>query len=248
LVVATFVTTAKNAHYIFRHQAVLRCAARAYTTAMEFVFVVPREKLFPDSYPHGVLPFTGNASDSETFAEAFEARAMEHGFFVERRYAELTPSLQQIIPYGVVCCGDEILLVKRLKKGGESRLHDKLSIGIGGHINPIDGEHPTHTLFTAATIRELEEELSIEGTFTARAVGVLNDDTNPVGAVHVGLVQIVQVCGSVQIREKDQLEGQLTSINELRTALSEGGNFETWSQLLIDRLDELLPLPVTTLT
>lgn len=228
---------------------------------MEFVFVVPREELFPHFYPHGLVPFgsaEGESSKSETTLDkrAFEETASERGFFVERAYAERTPSLQQIIPYGVVCQGDEILLVKRLKKGGESRLHDKLSIGIGGHINPIDAERAAEhdsggastasELFTAATVRELEEELSIEGTFAAQTVGVLNDDSNPVGAVHVGLVQIVQVSGAVRIREEDQLEGHLTSVNALRQSLREGGNFETWSQLLIEHLDEFVPHPVIT--
>lgn len=212
---------------------------------MEFVFVVPREELFPDFYPHGLMPFGGKTIERKNF----ETTALEKGFFVERDYAERTPNLQQIIPYGVVCCGEEVLLVKRLKQGGEARLHDKLSIGIGGHINPIDSEsqEPSRDLFTAATMREIEEELNIDGTYAAQAVGVLNDDTNPVGAVHVGLVQVVRVRGTVTIREQDQLEGELTSISGLRESLANGGNFETWSSLLIDHLDELLLHPVTTL-
>ena len=145
-------------------------------------------------------------------------------------------------------CGEEVLVVKRLKKGGEARLHDKLSIGIGGHINPIDAEKDDLDLFTAATLRELEEELFIDGTYTTKAVGVLNDDSNPVGAVHVGLVQIVQVRGAVRIREQDQLEGSFHTTAQLTETLEAGGNFETWSQLLIDRLGELHPHPVTTLT
>jgi predicted NUDIX family phosphoesterase len=212
---------------------------------MEFVYVVPRELLFPHYYPHGLQAF-----GKDLGREEFEERALEHGFFVERPYAERSPHLKQIIPYALVCCGDEILMVRRLNKGGESRLHDKLSIGIGGHINPIDIDNETSehlaaggetNLFTAATARELHEELAITGDFSARAVGLLNDDSNPVGAVHLGLVQVVQVRGSVTIREVDQLEGRLMRTSKLQALRADGANFETWSALLVDSLDELIP-------
>jgi len=211
---------------------------------MEFVFVVPRESLFPDCYPHGLLSFGEEGFERE----AFETRAQEAGFFVEREYAERTPSLKQIIPYALVCSGQEVLLVRRLRQGGEARLHDKLSIGIGGHINPVDAGHSELGLFEAASQRELLEELHIDGPTRSETWGILNDDSNPVGAVHVGLVQVVHVRGSVRIREEHQLQGELTSVDGLRAAAREGGAFETWSQLLLDRIDELFPHPVPTLT
>jgi predicted NUDIX family phosphoesterase len=220
---------------------------------MEFVYVIPREALFPDFYPHGLVPFgVDDQSDSEALTLGhFESVAEREGFFVERQYAERSPHLKQIIPYGVVVCEDRILLVKRLAQGGEKRLHDKLSIGIGGHINPIDSTSGSGGdgdikktdlgLFDAATLRELTEELFIEGPHTTRTVGVLNDDSNPVGAVHVGLVQVVQVRGTVDIREKDVLEGEWVTSDELRERLAAGANFETWSQLLVDQIDSFLP-------
>jgi predicted NUDIX family phosphoesterase len=221
---------------------------------MEFVFVVPREELFPDFYPQGWTPFGAGDDAGVISRESFESRALRAGFFIEREYAERTPSLKQVIPYGVVTCGERVLLVKRLKQGGESRLHDKLSIGIGGHINPVDAgcaanrEEALEDLFRTATVRELEEELSIDGTFTARAVGLLNDDSNSVGAVHVGLVQWIQVHGTVRIREQDHLAGEMTSARQLREQLAAGANFETWSHQLIENLDAFLPQPVATLT
>ena len=51
---------------------------------------------------------------------------------------EEDPSYRQIIPYVVLTRGDEVLVLRRLKKGGEKRLHGLLSIGVGGHINPVD--------------------------------------------------------------------------------------------------------------
>ena len=216
---------------------------------MEFVYVVPRGELFPQCYPHGLTPFGAGIDRGP-----FEKTALQRGFFVERRYAEVTPSLQQIIPYAMICVEEQVLLVRRRKAGGEVRLHDKLSIGIGGHVNPIDAEAPGDhqpaggsatgipaDLFKSATAREIGEELLIDGNYTVRAVGVLNDDSDPVGAVHVGLVQVVQVRGSVSIREQDQLEGSLVTSAELHRLVAEGANFESWSRLLVEAIDDLLP-------
>ena len=218
---------------------------------MEFVLVVPRQALFPELYPHGLVPF---GSDAErglggTSLAHFEAALAREGHFVQRSYAERTPSLKQIIPYSLVECGNKLLLVRRTTKGGDARLHNKYSIGIGGHINPedLDGSTATQDPVDAGTRRELSEELAIAGDFTVRRVGLINDDSNAVGAVHVGVVQVIHVQGTVEIREREQLEGRLVSIEELATLLAQGANFETWSKLLIDRIDELLPKPFAAL-
>jgi predicted NUDIX family phosphoesterase len=227
---------------------------------MEFVFVVPRTALFPDCYPHGLAAFgeqppSAGGSDDRLSLTALEAAVAHDGFFVERAYAERTPSLKQVIPYSIIVCDERVLLFQRLATGGEKRLHGKLSIGIGGHINPEDldegqrspssDKKPARSPIAAGTRREIAEELDVRGTYTVRSVGLLNDDSNPVGAVHVGVVQVVYVDGSVEIRERDQLEGRLVTVDELQTLLDGGANFETWSRLLVPRLDELLKLPLS---
>jgi predicted NUDIX family phosphoesterase len=217
---------------------------------MEFVFVVPRAALFPECYPHGLAPFGERAMSESpaagpTLAELETAVAHE-GFFVERAYAERTPSFKQVIPYSIIVCDGRVLLFQRLATGGEKRLHGKLSIGIGGHINPedLDGASDAQrSPIAAGTRREIAEELDVRGTYEVRCVGLLNDDSNPVGAVHVGVVQVVYVSGSVEIRERDQLEGRLITCEELKSLHDDGANFETWSKLLVPRLDELLNLP-----
>lgn len=211
---------------------------------MEFVFVVPRDALFPDCYPHGFQPFgTGpGTADAAQFQRVIE----QHGFFVERAYAERSPHLKQVIPYGLIEVDGRVLVVKRTKRGGDARLHDKYSIGIGGHLEPRDlvtardGGVPGRDPLPAGTIRELEEELLVRGVYEVRPIGWINDDSNPVGAVHVGVVQLVHVEGSVEIREKEQLEGRLSSIEEISALLDRGADFETWSKLLVPRLGELL--------
>jgi len=214
------------------------------------------------------LPFVeGSASEAaksgepaKTFRLAeFEAAVARHGFFVERAYAERQPQLKQVIPYSVIECAGRVLLFRRLATGGESRLHHKHSIGIGGHINPEDlvaapdlagngSPRSSRNPIDAGTRREVEEELAVRGTYVIRRLGILNDDSNPVGAVHVGVVQLITVQGSVEIRERDQLEGRLVEADELGNMLAQGANFETWSGLLIPRLDEILSKPIAVVT
>jgi predicted NUDIX family phosphoesterase len=207
---------------------------------MEFVLVVPRRDLFPQHYPQGFVAF-----DDGHRVETIERSVQAHGFFVERERAERDPELKQVIPYTLVTRrgenGDtEVLLLRRLARGGEARLHDKLSIGVGGHLNPVDADGDRAALLDAGTRRELTEELAIDGALEWRRAGLLNDDSNPVGAVHVGLVQVARAHGDVSIRETDVLAGEFTTPAHLAQLLAQGANFETWSALLVERLTDLI--------
>ena len=216
---------------------------------MEFVLVVPRRDLFPASAPQGFVPFAEERAWTE-----FERVVREQGFFVERERAECDPELKQIIPYTIVTRSPaqgavppseelEVLLMKRLARGGERRLHDKLSIGVGGHVEPIDAEGDRGAVLERGTRRELGEELAFEGELAWRRVGLLNDDSNPVGAVHVGLVQVARASGAVAVREADVLSGEFAAPRALRELLEGGANFESWSARLVERLAELIHEP-----
>lgn len=204
---------------------------------MEFVYVLPRTSLFPDCYPLGLLPFGTGVDQYDQ--QRFEALLAGEAYFVERAWAERQPSVKQVIPYNVVLCDGRVLLMRRTS-GGDARLQDKHSIGAGGHVNPVD-QAEGESVLDACTRREIEEELDVRGTWTVRRIGLINDDTNSVGAVHVGLVQVVEILGTVAIKETDRMEGRLVPVEDLRGLLARGANFETWSRLLVERLDELLP-------
>ncbi len=224
---------------------------------MEFVFVVPRTALFPEHAPHGLSLF--GPRDEDWSREAFDSCVQTEGFFVERPYAERTPTLKRVIPYTVVVRGEEVLLLQRTKGGGDARLHDKLTIGVGGHVNPIDampsgtagdqGKSPGADRvldpLPAATRREvMDEELIVTGETRLVPIGLINDDSNPVGAVHVGFVQVLHLLGGdAQIREVDQLRGEFVPYSTLQSRQEEGANFETWSSLIVPHLDQILALP-----
>lgn len=154
----------------------------------------------------------------------------KHHRFLPRHEMEEDTSYKQIIPYVVLRRGEDIYVLRRLKKGGETRLHGLLSVGVGGHINPVDGAGGTDALMEGLR-REVDEEVSIERELTIRTLGVINDDTNAVGSVHLGFLFELEVQGEVSIRETEKLEGEWVSKSEL-AKLSE--QMETWSQIAME--------------
>ncbi len=158
-------------------------------------------------------------------------------FFMDRAAAEEDPTHKQIIPYCVFRHGDRVLHYTRGKAGGESRLHAKLSVGVGGHVNPVDmGEgRRGPDAYHAAVSREIDEELAITGRHEHRIIALLNDDTNPVGQVHLGVVHLVDLeSDAVTSREDALAELAFAPLGELNGPLFD--RLETWSQFCIRHL------------
>ena len=201
---------------------------------MEFVFVVERDDIFPGFYPHGFLSLEDNR---EIFTD-MDLSMLGGGFFVERSMAERRIDWKQIIPYTVLRKGDDVWVMTRGRSGGEPRLYDMLYIGIGGHINPFDavaGEE-YYSPWKIAACREFSEEAVVTlagekmhfGTSDFSRIGLINDDTNPVGAVHLGLVYEVVVPDRVKVQTED--EGHWVHVDDLDDL--ETGELETWTHLV----------------
>ena len=117
--------------------------------------------------------------------------------------------------------------MERTDAGGDQRLHGKASIGVGGHLNPVDDGEDA---LMAGLRREWAEELVTEWTPDFGLVGMLNDDSNPVGAVHLGVVFAVEADGrAVEVRERDKLTGAFVAPEAVQAAWD---RLETWSQLV----------------
>lgn len=195
----------------------------------EQVYVVPRRELFPDGVPHGFVPLEARWID----------RIYDRGFFADRDRVEDDPTLKQVIPYAVLARAGDVFLFRRTNGGGEKRLFNLRSIGVGGHVNPEDAGD----VVRAGLRREVEEELSLpSAAWEPRILGLLNDDSTPVGEVHVGVVAlVVPGPGPVAVREEDTMTGSFVGRDELMALHArERGTFESWSALLLDRLDEVL--------
>lgn len=185
----------------------------------ELVLVVPRATLVPGDGWRGVRP--------GDLAHELEVVARE-GRFMRRGDAEEDPSHKQVIPYLVLRDGERWFLMRRTRAGGDARLHDLWSIGVGGHLNPGDGD------VAGGLAREWAEEVEADFVPEYRPVGLLNDDTTTVGAVHVGFVYVADAAGrSVAIRETDKLAGAFATTDEVEAVR---GDLETWSRLAFDAL------------
>lgn len=152
--------------------------------------------------------------------------------FIPRPDAENDPSYKQIIPYVILTRNGEVFCTRRLKKGTEARLHGLISMGIGGHINPCDGDAGDELLMRGLE-RELFEEVAIEKRGELIPCGFINDDSNAVGSVHLGLCYKTEVEGAVAVKETEKLEGFWSTAAELS---ARRGELETWADIALGAL------------
>ena len=185
----------------------------------ERVLVLPRESV-PGGCDFGGIRLADDLA-------ALRGAVQLHGRYLDRPVAEENPDFKQLIPYVVVRDGASVFLMERTDAGGDPRLHGKASIGVGGHLNPVDeGADP----LLAGLRREWSEELVADWEPEFRLVGLLNDDSNPVGAVHLGVVFTVDAAGRpVEVREQDKLRGRFVPVAAVFAAVA---RLETWSQLV----------------
>jgi len=190
---------------------------------MEYVLSVKTALLAPYLTKNGLI--TGQE-------EAITRLILERHEFLPRPAAEEDPAYRQVIPYVVICRGEEVFATRRLNKGGEKRLHGLLSLGVGGHIDRLsDGDGAD--VLTRGLLRELDEEVFMENRGALRFRGVINDSSNAVGSVHLGLFYTLETAGAVAVRETEKLEGLWIPRSRLAELAEQ---METWSQILVPEL------------
>ncbi|HET7702786.1 MAG TPA: hypothetical protein VFK35_05260 [Candidatus Limnocylindrales bacterium] len=194
----------------------------------ELVLVVPTADLIAEI--GGGRAWHGIREAGETdLADLIRRR----GAFHPRAAMESDPSWKQVIPYPVLRDGSSWFLMRRTRAGGDARLHDRYSIGVGGHVNPEDGGLDGD--LRGALRREWHEELVVDFVPEFRFIGLLNDDSTPVGEVHVGLVFEGDAAGrAVAIRETDKLTGSFVGAADV-AAVSD--RLETWSRIAFELLE-----------
>ncbi|HSK53101.1 MAG TPA: NUDIX hydrolase [Clostridia bacterium] len=185
----------------------------------ELVFVVPRAVIVDEASWYGI-----RTDDLGGFSAALE----RDGRYEPRAAMEVDPSFKQVIPYLVLRDGERFFLMRRTRAGVDARLHDRYSIGVGGHLNPGDGG------LLGGLRREWAEELVATFEPEFRLVGLLNDDTTDVGSVHLGAVYVADAAGRpVAIRETDKLSGAFAEPAEVAAVAD---LLETWSRLAFEFL------------
>jgi predicted NUDIX family phosphoesterase len=199
----------------------------------EEVLVVER-RVFED-----VGTFQGLQFDVDKYIKKLFVRGVSR--FMTRSQVEKDPSFKQIIPYVIMSHNGKYLTYVRGVRAGETRLVAKRSIGIGGHINPVDDlplyNNDFYKTYLDAVNREVAEEVSVETTHTDCIVALLNDESNEVGSVHLGIVHFWTLA-EPKVSRKEQMITQMTFMTptELQQVKD---TMETWSQLCLSGLDEM---------
>ena len=184
----------------------------------ELILVVKRDQLLGNQTWHGIKEV-----DFDNYLETIQQKKE----FLPRGIMENDPSYKQIIPYLVFKFEDKYFLMQRAAKASETRLRNKYSLGIGGHIRQED--MTTDSIFDWAK-REFHEEINYSGNLTIKPLGVLNDDTNDVGKVHIGFVLLLQG-DSAEISIKSELKcGTLVTLDE---CAAYHDSLDSWSQLVL---------------
>ena len=185
--------------------------------------------------------FNGLALDTQKYLDKLFAPGVPR--FMPRPQAEKDPSFKQLIPYVIMTCNGKYLSYVRGKRAGETRLVAKRSIGIGGHINPIDADNSSlfaylFENYLTAVQREVAEEVSVETNHADKIVALLNDDSNEVGQVHLGIVHLWTL-DEPKVNRKEQMITQMgfMSIPELQLVRD---TMETWSQICFDGLAKMV--------
>jgi predicted NUDIX family phosphoesterase len=163
-----------------------------------------------------------------------------NNFFLRRSLAEKDPDHKQIIPYVLLAHGERVLFYVRGKKAGEQRLVAKGSLGIGGHMNESDESlfALDEAAYRAGVEREVAEEIKIETKFDDRVVALLNDDSNDVGRVHLGVVHVFRLA-EPNVKKNEAMITELAFLSR-EELLARRDSLETWSQICLDSLDRLL--------
>lgn len=152
-----------------------------------------------------------------------------------RSEVETDPGYKQIIPYVVFRYADTIFCYTRGKSQGEARLHRLRSLGVGGHVSEEDAQAgKSLEAYESAMRRELDEELAVASPGRISRVGLINDDSTPVGQVHLGVVHLFELENPhVTAREEGLADARFLPLATIRTIRQE---FETWSQICIDSI------------
>jgi len=140
----------------------------------------------------------------------------KEGEFKRRGDMEGNPTYQQVIPYMIFSFEDKFFAYKYIKNAGEKRLvNNNYQLGVGGHMNPIDGKKGN--ILDFGMMREWNEEVDFKGKIISKKlVGIVKDETTSVEEDHVGLVyHFVGDSTDIKIKETDKMEGMLIDLKDL---------------------------------
>lgn len=203
----------------------------------ELVFAIPTDELW-NLIPYKEKGLIQGNSDVLN-------RIVQNGMFRKRNELEEDPSFKQIIPYAIISNKEpersgirrsqSFNLFRRTSKQTEKRLHNKYSLGIGGHMNPGNTMEPEEGFLIDELKRELFEEVKLLNAClieNIEFIGFINDDTISVGRVHIGLLYNIHVSNKdVYVNEEDKMTADWVEKSNLAEFYE---RMETWSKISFD--------------
>lgn len=199
--------------------------AADHAAMQELVLAIRRDLLFGARPPEGLMQGVVRKNIAQ-----FEQKIRQFGQFLPRAIMEEDERYKQVIPYFVFTHNSSLFLMQRSSKASEQRLASKYTLGIGGHVRKDDVDASNIAEWGQ---REFKEEVSYNGAISLVPLGILNDESTPVGRVHVGIVYLLHG-DSPDIAIKSELaSGALCSREECEQRYDQ---MEPWSQQVFDVL------------
>ena len=199
--------------------------------ADEMIWGIPRATALPHGAWRGFRAFASREEGEAEIARLEGAVQVR-----PRRELEIDPKWKQPIPYAIAIFRDAtnrafLFWMDRLEGTSDRRLHGRASFGVGGHIGAADAG------IEAALTREWNEEVATPALPRFTPLGLLNDDGDDVGRVHLGVVYLALLASpAIQVREREKLAGALVPLEE---AVARADELEGWSAALISHIEAL---------
>ena len=203
------------------------------------------DSIYADIPEEGVFTLGNDIYAEQDLLEFLDSKWNQYGSVQRRGDMEKDKNFKQVIPSMIIKRGDEYFTYTRLEGGGESRLHGKSSITIGGHANDVEDYWNFEHLMAVNAKRELEEEVYVLDengkeidnhlrlTKNMSIKGLIYNSLTDVDAVHIGLLTMIEIPEdwNVEVKETDVLEGKFRTVEEIKEL-----ELENWTKSALEVL------------
>lgn len=181
--------------------------------------------------PDDLFQEAGYFTGFKAFDEKYYSKLLSGIRYISRDDAETSDAWKQLIPYILVHHGDNHLVMKRLPRSGEKRLHDAYTFGVGGHINPVDSGSDAEgsDVIERGMYRELNEEVWLSDLKKVKLVGFMYDTEQEVSRHHLGIVYDAEIGNDkLEVLETDKLEPIMVERRDLPRYID---GKENWAEI-----------------
>lgn len=203
------------------------------------------DSIYADIPEEGVFTLGNDIYAEQDLLEFLDSKWNQYGSVQRRGDMEEDKNYKQVIPSMIIKQDDKYFTYTRLEGGGESRLHGKSSITIGGHANDVEDYWNFEHLMAVNAKRELEEEVYVLDengkeiddhlrlTKNMSVKGLIYNSLTDVDAVHIGLLTMIEIPEdwNVEVKETDVLEGQFRTVKEIKEL-----ELENWTKSALEVL------------